>query len=286
MLCSLSLLKKNGQKIILVGDNHDNFVESDIGKLLDRLQEQNFTDLFLEINPFDQNMTNSEINFDIINGKYASGFRKHFIDPRKSVQIYADLIKEMELIHVKPYNREKFPILSEIKNADDLVELIIPVWQNPIYTKTDQAYEDIIYEQVNNIPAVSDSLNSILKPHIRSLPEGNADTTNAKIYFDGVLEEWQKGKLKGAHNPKKYFIRDFIIANMTVLMDWYALLEICLFLNQGLNIIIFVGDVHSQIYKKFLIEELSYEEIYSVRDDECELLQPSDVSVERLFTFL
>lgn len=280
MLCSLSLLKKNGQKILLVGDNHDNFVESDIGKLLDRLPEH-FTDLFLEINPFDQNMTNSEINFDIINGKYASGFRKHFVDPRKSIPVYANLIKEMELIHVKPYNREKFPILSEIKNSDDLVELIIPVWQNPIYTKTGHEYEDIIYEQINNIPAISDSLNSILKPHIRSLPEGNADTTNAKTYFDGVLEEWREGKLKGAHNPKKYFIRDFIIANMTVLMDWYALLEICLFLNQGLNIIIFVGDVHSQIYKKFLIDELSYEEIYSSRDDECE-----NVNSERLFAFL
>ena len=71
MLCSLTLLSRDEQLVLLIGDDHDDFRDSGIDRL-----ESIFTELFIEVDPFNQNQILSQSNKDIINGIYAVKYRK------------------------------------------------------------------------------------------------------------------------------------------------------------------------------------------------------------------
>jgi len=275
MICSLTLLFKDEQLILLIGDDHD---ESGIGDLIDHLRKH-FSELVIEVDPFNQNQILAGANRYIVQGKNGSEFRKYRVDPRNSIKEYIRIMDEAKYLHNYKFTEKRFPNLSKIESADDFFELIFPLWDSHIYIKTGSEYEEDIHDLVFNLPCVNDSLYEILKVHISNLPEGNENTTNIKDYFNQIWKIIKSGKLR-TFDPKTIFASEFITANFTVLMDWYALLNICLIVKNDLNSIIFVGDVHAQIYKEFLMTKLGFEIRYQ-SNREC-----GNVNVEELFEYL
>lgn len=280
--------EKSHKSILIFGDRHikiknkdcekniriDNFIKN-LPKLL-----QDNVDLFIEGIESQFGQENKNFLMNVINIEPTDKLTKHFLDVRKKYNSYISFYTFLSicsgLANIDSLTEKQatynFNLLAELTNnfsyENDLNELL------DFLTDYKQTISDLILTDLRKLkdPVVENNILKLLKEGINKYNSGKR--TDIKNLIHTLLENMDKGV--------EYFINTFLEQNKQsintfynnvaeygqVFMDAYTLS--CVLNKQYKNCVIYAGEAHSRVLRKFLNDHNLFKQgFFNTSDTQC-----------------